>query len=197
MADANFTLWSAGRFDRCATTNADGTYANVYEDVPLVHAAANHELPGTHRHDVALHDGPRKLASQLSAIGAGYLVGLMTLPNGSRLRAVHVAVRADEGATFDLQLKSGAAFAPETMKRVSYDAADVATVAGGAVTGIDGPAAGEQRVYHTFYWDKGLITHGNADEVQLKFAAVPAGGLLKLPKVYVRAIYEHGMSHWM
>lgn len=196
MADANFTLWSAGRFDRCAMSLNGDMIQNNYEDVPLVHAGADHLLPGMHQHNVALHDGPRKLKSELANIEAGYIVGVLTLPNGSRLKSFAVKIYSDEGCTFDVQLKSGEALAPETMNRVSYDADDIATVAGGAVTGIDGPQTGEQRVAHVFYFDKGLITPGNADELQLVFASVPAEGLSKLPRVYINTVFEDTISHW-
>lgn len=196
MSDANFTLWSAGRFDRCTMSLNGDMLVNNYEEVPPVHAGADHLLPGMHQHNVALHDGPRKLASVLHEIEAGFIVGVATLPNGSRVKSFAVKIYSDEGCTFDLQLKSGEALAPETMNRVSYDADDVATVAGGGVTGIDGPQAGEQRVIHHFYFDTGLITPGNADELQLVFASVPAGGLTKLPRVYVNINFEDTLSHW-
>lgn len=196
MADANFTLWSAGRFDRCSMSLNGDMLVNLYEDVPLVHAGADHLLPGMHQHNAALHDGPRKLASELANITAGYIVGVATLPNGSRLRSFAVKVYSDEGCTFDVVLKSGVVLAPATMNRVAYDAAGVATVTAGAVTGIDGPtSAAEQRVVHTFYFDTGLITPGNADELQLVFASAPSP-LLKLPKVFFNTVYEDTVSHW-
>ncbi len=196
MTDANFTLWSAGRWDRCKQTLVGDMLRDDYEEVPPVHAIADHLLPAVRQHNVALHDGPRNLKSVMHEIEAGFVVGLLTLPNGSRLEAFSVKIYSDEGATFDLQLKSGEPLAPETMKRVSYDADDIATVVDGDVTGLDGPQAGEQRVVHGFYYDVGHMTHGNADELQLVFASVPEGGLKKLPRVYVVTSVNDSISHW-
>lgn len=192
--DSNIKLYSFGRAaEKCG------------DCFPNCRHPASHVPPGSRLECVRTCEITpnvlRKFKVRLADLVPGSApIGLTTLNNHSRLNSISVTIDCDNGGTYSLITRSGAALPAQVIaKTTDYPAANGCSGSecpdppvvtdGGTLAGFGAiPAGFCKRVIELWYGPDALNTL--LDELQLQIDSVPNGGLKEVPCLTVCVNYE-------